>query len=316
MQRDQPGPVRARRQQRLVPQLGLRPRVGEQQGGRTAIEFGQYCVKQFHAQMSGPRKAFGVRRNQAVQLHRPRDFAGDPLAARTAQHLHRMVRIAQGGRQAPHRQRRIPLAQPGQCKLRLHAALVGDQFMPFVDHHGAQRTQLFTRRLVRQHQRKAFRRGDQRLRQRARLAGAFGRTGVAGAQADIPVQTECACRVAQRQRRIRRECAHRSDPQHAQARGGLRGGPQQRPEPHRQGLARSGAGVQQAAAALLKMCPNGVLEIEHAPAAFGIKVVDAPLQRGDVGQRTTGAAGTPGRRRQRCMLALLLRPRGAQLSAE
>lgn len=54
-------------------------------------------------------------------------------AALAEQYLLRMVLIAQRGRQSPHDQRRVPVAQSRQRQLQLNATLVADQLVPFVD---------------------------------------------------------------------------------------------------------------------------------------------------------------------------------------
>lgn len=109
----------------------------------------------------------------------------DP-AALWDQHLQRVGLITQGCGNAPHNQLGLPLPQAGEGQLQLHAAFVADQFVPFVHYHHAQVRQAGLAVGAGEHQREAFRGGDQGGGQTAGLAGAFAAAGVAGAQADGP----------------------------------------------------------------------------------------------------------------------------------
>ena len=89
--------------------------------------------------------------------------------------LQRLVQVAQRGRQAPHHQLRVPQAQPRQRQLHLHAALVADELVPFVDDDHLQRGEVVARAFARQQQRQRFRRGHQRRGQPPVLPRALGR---------------------------------------------------------------------------------------------------------------------------------------------
>ncbi len=109
------------------------------------------------------------------------------------------------------------LSQPRQRELHLNSALAADQLMPFIDHYEFQiGEQRLTFRPCQQ-QRNAFRRRHQRLRQTQRLARAFAGIGVAGANADAPIETQFGERRSECPRRIGSKRAHRREPQHAQA---------------------------------------------------------------------------------------------------
>jgi hypothetical protein len=109
MQRDQPGPVRPRIQHVLVPQLRLRTRIGKHQRGGvlsiSAITGPSIWMPRWPPQ--------GKRDGGPGSACRPRSpwrCAFDHDAVRH-QGLARALQVAQGGRHAPHQQRRIPLPQ-------------------------------------------------------------------------------------------------------------------------------------------------------------------------------------------------------------
>ena len=146
------------------------------------------------------------------------------VGAMRQQHVARLVQVAQRRRQSPGPQRRRQRAQPRQRQLQQHAALVAEQFVPFVDDHAAQALEMRGAVGVGQQQRQRFGRDHQHVE----LAGArqplVARAGIAGAHADLPVEAERGDRFAQGAHGVGGERAQRRDPEHAQARGARRGG--------------------------------------------------------------------------------------------
>jgi hypothetical protein len=156
--------------------------------------------------------------------------------------------------------------------LHLHAALVPEHLVPFVDDDQAHALERAARIGPRQQQRQALGRGDERGRQTPRLCRAFRGAGIATAHADRPVDAQVRERRLQGARRIRDERAHRRDPQHRQRRRrrppALPGvGQLQRAEPESISLAGAGGGVQQAVLAAADGAPGLALELERRPAA-------------------------------------------------
>ena len=190
----------------------------------------------------------------------------------------------------------MPQLQARQRQLRLHAALVADQFMPFVDDDRAQVAKLLARIGARQHQGQAFGRGDQCRRRLGGLPGFLRTGGVAGARADAAIEAQRGQRRLQCAHRIGSQRAHRRDPQQRQRFGrnvGRHGGmthPHPLPlslrergdnapklrfngkegaEPHRVGLAGTSARVQQPGFTGRHARPDFALKGERLPAARG-----------------------------------------------
>ena len=189
------GPVGARVQQRLVPALGLRARVGEDQR-RAALLDGLHHLRQ-HAQahVAAPREALGALGQQRVDDDGLGDVAahqrGRGRVAARARARPRSVasassRLPSVADSAQHISAGPPLAQPRQRQLHLHAALVAQQLVPLVDDHQLHVRQRVQRVGARQLQRQALGRGHQHGRQAPVLRGALGRRRVAAAQADRP----------------------------------------------------------------------------------------------------------------------------------
>ncbi|MNO87235.1 hypothetical protein D3C76_786540 [compost metagenome] len=192
-----------------------------------------------------------------------------------------MVLIAQRRGNAPHDQLRVPAAQAGERKLQLHAALVAEQFVPFVDHHHAQGRECCVCIRSGEHQRQAFRGGDQRGRQASALACTFAAAGITRAQADVPGDLQVEQRRLQCAGGVGSQGAHRGYPENGQ---GIDYGFSfawcfnrrcraceaiERAEPDRIGFAGAGAGVQQTGLSLFDGCPHLFLKGERLPAASG-----------------------------------------------
>lgn len=137
--------------------------------------------------MPSPGKALGDGRQQGVDFQPldrlPLHIDPTPL---WDQNFQGVGLVAQGRRNAPHHQFRMPTPQPRQRQLQLHAALVADQFMPFIhDHHAQVRKARFAVGAG-EHQGQAFRGGDQCGGLATGLTGALAAAGIAGTQADAP----------------------------------------------------------------------------------------------------------------------------------
>ncbi len=163
MQRDQPGPVRPRIQQRLIPDFRLRTGIGEHEGGRSRVDLFDHLRQHAQPEMAGPGEAFDARRQQGIDVQVLVDPTLHQLAApRMQQHLQRMGLVAKGRRQPPHDELRHPLTKPRQRQLQLHAALVAQQLMPLVHHQHAQSGEGLACVGAGQQQGQTFRRGHQR----------------------------------------------------------------------------------------------------------------------------------------------------------
>ncbi|MGF6964678.1 hypothetical protein OKW43_001683 [Paraburkholderia sp. WC7.3g] len=106
-------------------------------------------------------------------------------------------------------------------ELRLRAAFVAEQFMPFVDDHEPHLSQYFARIGARQDQRQTLGRRDECGRHAPVLSLAFGGRRIAGPQTDAPRYGEFGCGALQRARGVGRERAHRRDPKYGQRFGML-----------------------------------------------------------------------------------------------
>ena len=271
MQRDQPGPRRFGVEDRLVPDLRLRARVGEHQRGAAGGDLAHHRFEHLQAQVPAPGEAARRLRQQRVDDDRLVDPAVHQHARIVRQQrAHRLHAVAQRGAQAPDRRRgaRQP-PHPRQRQLHLHAALAADQFVPFVDHHQLHAGQQLRRIGARQQQRQALGRGDQCLRQLPALARALGAVGVTGAHADRPVQPQIGQRRFQRARGVGRQRAHRRDPQQPQAAAGHLAGQRaiEQREPQRIGLAGAGRRMQQPRAAGCHLRPDFALKRKRCKAA-------------------------------------------------
>ncbi|MNC56256.1 hypothetical protein D3C75_1058390 [compost metagenome] len=88
--------------------------------------------------MPGPGKAFDGLGQECVDDQALVLAALYQLATLWHQYLERMRQVAQGGRQPPGHQLRMPATQACQGQLQLYAAFVPEQFVPFIHHHHAQ----------------------------------------------------------------------------------------------------------------------------------------------------------------------------------
>ena len=276
VQRDLPGPVGAGFQQRLVPDFGLRARVGEHQRGGTGFDFANHRRHHGQPQMPRPRKTFNPIGQQGVHRERfGRGAAHQPAlrrGLRPQQGVHRLIDIAQRGRHAPDPQTRVPAPQPRYGQLRLHAALVTHQLVPFVHHQQRGEAQLLLRVCARDQEAQAFGGGHQRRGQAGGLLGAFAAAGVAAARTGRPRRRQLGQRRLQRAQRVGRQRPHGRKPDHRERRRAFGfgiGQRLQRAQPHRVGLACAGRSVQQAALAARHRVPNLALKGEGRPVAGG-----------------------------------------------
>ncbi len=220
VQRDDAGPLGLGVQQRLVPELGLRARVGEDQRGAAGLDLGHHLRQHRQPQVPAPGEALGAARQQRIDdqllghgaLHQRAGRAGPE------QRVHRLAQVAQRGRHAPGEQARVPAAQPRQRQLHLHAALVAQQLVPLVHHDQRQVLEHLARIGAGQQQRQALGRGDQHGGQAPVLRGALARGRVAAARAGAPVRGQRCQRLGQRAQRVGRQRAHGREPQHRERR--------------------------------------------------------------------------------------------------
>ncbi len=132
------------RRQCLEPQLGLGAGVGEHQAGAHRQHAGHDPRQLRQAQVAGPGEALLYRGQQGFQGELARlDSAYQGAAGRMRQqHVTRLPKVAQCGRQAPQAHARGEPAQSSQAELQQDTALVAQQLMPLVHDHAAQRRQL------------------------------------------------------------------------------------------------------------------------------------------------------------------------------
>ena len=306
MQRDQAGPLGPGSEERLVPELGLRARVGEHQRGRRALDLPDDRLEHLDAEVAGPRKAARVVGQQRVDDDLLVDAALDQHAVvAVQQHLHRVGGVAEGGRQSPDRRRGagglgaarrapraptqahhpVPLLEEGtaalcaarwRAKARRRASAsctCTPRLVPISSCHSSTTTSAMSESCSRLSARDSI-----RLRlsgvvtrtsgSRLRLARALAGLGVAGADGDRPVEPEVGQRLGQRARGVRGERAHRRQPQQAQPASGHLAGQRavQQREPDGVGLAGAGRRVQQARAPGGHVVPHFALELERLPA--------------------------------------------------
>jgi hypothetical protein len=297
VQRDQAGPVGPRLQDQLVPDLGLRAHVGEDQRRARAFDLVDHRLQHLRAQVAAPGEAAGVGRQQGVDdegLVEPALHAHARVGrAGAEQRLQRLLEVAQRGRQPPAHQTRAPAGQPRQRQLHLHAALAADQLVPLVDDHRVHAGQLDGCLRPGQHQAQRLRGRHQHAGQPPVLPCALARGRVAGAQPQRPVRRQRVQRRLQGAHRVGGQGAHRRDPQHL--RPAARLPPRQRAQPHGQRLAAAGGRVQQAGTAGGHRRPDLALEGVWRPAAGGEPGVE--VGRGGRG-RCRGRGRSRGRSRR------------------
>ena len=290
MEGDDAGPVGPLLEDELVPGLGLRAHVDEDQRRRRALDLLDHRQLHLLAEVSAPREAARAVGQEGVDDQVLLDPAAHDEALLVAEEdVHCLVEIAERRRQAPDDQPRVPALQARERELHLDAALVAHQLVPLVDDHRVDAGELLARAFARQHQAQRFGRRHERARKAPVLLGALGRRRVAGADADRPGDVEVVERCAHRPCRIGGEGAHRRQPEDAE-RGRRTGaiGCRQRAEgtralkgaePDRVGLARAGGRVQQAALSLGHRNPDLALERERPPVARGEPRVGDRVER-------------------------------------
>ncbi|KWT97976.1 nitrate reductase molybdenum cofactor assembly chaperone [Variovorax sp. WDL1] len=219
VQRDLPGPLGPRLEQGLVPDLGQGARVGEDQRARAGGDLPDDLRQHGEPEVPAPWKAFGAPRQQRVDEQLLGHFTLHQHAVAAGQQgAHGVLQIAERRRHAPGAEPGIPATQPRQRELHLHAALVAQQLVPFVDHHQAQRAQRLPGIVARKLQREALGRGDQHRRHAPVLCAALGRRGVAAAGGCAPVGLQRIEGLLQRAQGIGGQGAHRGQPKHRQRR--------------------------------------------------------------------------------------------------
>ena len=298
------GPLRSRCEQRLVPDLRLRACVGEDQRRGGGLDLAGDGLDHLDSEMPAPGEAARFVGQQGVDDDLLGHGAADQHASCAGQqHLQRVLGVAEGGREAPHRRlgRRVGSlchrwwriepttpgprlkagdsgalrralarkhAQAGECELQLHAALVAHQLVPLVDDDEFDTSQQRGRVGACQQQGQAFGRGHQRLGQALRLARAFAGLGVPGAHTHLPVEAQLRQRRFECTRGVCRQGTHRCQPQQAQAATTdlARERAIQQAEPDRVGLAAARRCMQQARAAGGDVLPDLTLERKRLPA--------------------------------------------------
>ena len=163
----------------------------------------------------------------------------------------------------------------------LHAALVAEQLVPFVDDDHAELAEQVLRVGAGQHERQAFGRRDQHGWQSPGLGAALGGVGVAAACTGAPGGRQIFEWLLQGAQGVRCQGAHGGEPEDGESRSRGRrvagrraaaagdvGECQQRAKPHGVGLAGAGGGVKQTRAAVGNGLPHLALELEGLPAAI------------------------------------------------
>ncbi len=285
MDRKDSSPFRPQAKNMLIPELRLRARVGENEGGRRGFDLGHHLFDHFGAKVTRPGKALRRFRQKRVDDQRLVEPTLDERStwrvAGPEKHALRVLEVADGRRKTPGRNAGTKMTKASERKLCLHAALVADELVPFVDDDEGKRSERLPRALLREHEREAFRRGDEEARRLFRLGRALAARCVAGAGADPPQRRAVLGRdagesLAQRSLRVGGERAHRRDPEHADCviriRSFARGEPGA--ERNRQRLARSRRRVEEPGSAL-----------RHEPPGLPLKRKDCPVSTSEPGLR-------------------------------
>ena len=177
--------VRRCQNQRAVPNLGLGPGVGEDDGAGGLADPLQHQRDQPHPDVTRPGEAF--------HFFGQKTFHFDGLLRRTTHQLrwrpvgsHQSLRgflnIAQRGRNPPHAKFGSKISQAAESKVGLDAAFARKQLMPFITHHSAKAFELLQHFLVGQQQRQGLRGRDQNGRQFLALLCFLCRARVSGSQ--------------------------------------------------------------------------------------------------------------------------------------
>ena len=308
VQRDGAGPVGPRREQRLVPDLGLRADVGEHQRRRRALDRAHDFRQQLEADVTGPGKALDRRRAQRCRstialASWPRITTASAAPAGAGEAGQRSVEVGERRRQSPGRQPGAKRAQARECQLDLHAALGRQELVPLVDDDAGEPGAALPPVGARQQQREALGGRHQHARQPPVLPCPRAGRRVAGAHLDAPVRVErgggaCECVTG-----VGRQRPQRRDPQQSERRRehlAARGAQYQRGNCDRQRLAHAGRRVQEARAAVRECRPGGFLEVErHVALAREPRPGAGEADIGALARRARrGAAGGghPGRR--------------------
>ena len=154
VQGDESGPIGPGVEQLLVPNLGLTAGVGEHEGGGRAFDLGDHPSQHGDAEIAAPGNALGLLWQQRVDDQRFVELSAheDAFAARADQRAQGAVEIAERRREAPDACVRAPASEPRQRQLGLHAALVADEFVPFVDDDHVERGEARLRLGMGEHQ--------------------------------------------------------------------------------------------------------------------------------------------------------------------
>ena len=215
-------------EQALIPELGLRADVGEDECALGRFDLGRHRRGHPGPEMPGPRETLGRSRNERIDDERLCDLRFDhralPRRTRPDQNPQRLVEISERRRHPPGHEAGAEGAEPRETELGQDPALIADQLVPFVDDDAAQVREGFARIGARQHQRQALGCGDEHARRAFRLPRPLGLRGVAGAGADRPgrpvrlgLRSDPLERVVKRPLGVRRKRSHRRDPEEGQA---------------------------------------------------------------------------------------------------
>ena len=221
MERDGPRQIGIGRQNLLVPDLGLRPGVGEHERAGVAPDDVHNLIEKLNPEVAGPRQLFEGLGHEAVHGDALLDGRPDDPSAlqpvQTDQGLHRLVEVADGRGDAPNPHGRGQRLQLGNGQLDLHAPLVPEQVMPFIHHDGAQASEPLLPPFLGQQHVQAFRSGDQDFRHVTVLFLLLCGGRVAGADLDPPAVVEEVEKARCRAVNLLGQRSNRCDPEHPQA---------------------------------------------------------------------------------------------------
>ena len=142
VQRDDARPVGARREQRLIPDLGGGAGVGEDERGLALLDRRDDLGQQPQADLPGPGEPLHRLGDERVDLellgHQPPDDPARPRPAfagsRPSSVSRAMSRLPSVAERPQRAELGPPAAQPGEGELGLHSALRRHQLVPLVDH--------------------------------------------------------------------------------------------------------------------------------------------------------------------------------------
>ena len=282
------GPLPAERRE---PPLGLRARVGEDEGRPRRVEPLDERIEHGQAEMPRPGETLDRIGKESGDRDLARDLRMDDRRRRTgaAEDPRRVVHVPERRRQAPCAHRGREPAQPRERELDLHAPLRRHEFVPLVDDDRANPGEQLRRPRIRQEKRERLGRRHEDVRQALALPRPFGRRRVARPRPDRDREPARLDRLAQRKLDVARERPERRQVDDREPVRRPRHEIGERPEVRRIGLAAPGRHMDEPALAAREALPALALEGVRRPPARGEPALGRPtLARQTLARQTLG----------------------------